>query len=151
MKLKLIREVFTSTETIGSLFIDDVFYCYTLEDADRGLKKSMSLKTIQKTKIYAATAIPYGIYEVSVTMSPRFKRIMPEVLGVPGFAGIRIHGGNTHLNSEGCILVAKSRFLDKPNPTIAKIKNWILGSMEKDLTQKLVGKSIELEIVKKDG
>ena len=151
MKLKLVREVFTSTETLGSLFIDDVFYCYTLEDADRGLKKSMSLKSIQKTKVYASTAIPYGIYNVSVTMSPRFKRIMPEVLGVPGFAGIRIHGGNTHLNSEGCILVAKERFINKPNPTIVKIKNWILGSMEKDLTQKLVGKSIELEIVKKDG
>lgn len=148
MKLKVIREVFTPTETLGSLFIDDKFFCYTLEDFDRGLDKSMDLKTVQATKVHSNTAIPLGTYKVSLSVSNRFKRLMPEIQSVPGFAGVRIHGGNTHLNTEGCILVAKNRSVDKVS-TFGKIRNWIQGSMEAELTKKLKGQIVELEITKK--
>jgi len=40
MKIKVIREVLTPTETLGSLYINDKFFCYTLENVDRKLKNT---------------------------------------------------------------------------------------------------------------
>ena len=101
MKLKLIRQFGTEGFTEGKLYIDDVFECYTVEDEDRHLEAG-------GIKIPAVTAIPKGSYEVVLSMSPRFKRILPEVLNVPGFTGVRIHSGNSSKDSEGCILVGSS-------------------------------------------
>ena len=60
-----------------------------------------------KTK--GQTAIPFGTYDVVLSPSARFKRVMPEVLHVPGFDGIRIHMGNTIEDTEGCPLVGFDR------------------------------------------
>jgi hypothetical protein len=99
MNLKLIRQTFTDSSTIGSLFIDDVFECYTLEDTVR----------LPGIKIPGATAIPYGSYEVIIDYSNRFARNMPHVLNVPMFEGIRIHSGNTSADTEGCILLGTTK------------------------------------------
>ena len=101
MKLKLIRIFGTEGFTEGKLYIDDVFECYTVEDEDRHLEAG-------GVKIAAVTAIPKGTYEVVLSMSPRFKKVLPEVLNVPGFTGVRIHSGNSSKDSEGCILVGSS-------------------------------------------
>lgn len=152
MKIKLVREFFTPTETLGSLLIDGKFFCYTLEDVDRGLTQSMELSDVKKKKVKEETAIPYGKYRVQLTYSNRFKRILPLVVDVKGFEGIRFHGGNTHLNTEGCILVAKQRNLNKVHPTIKKITNWIYGSTSDNLISIMKGHSdIELEIIKRNG
>lgn len=148
MKLKLYREFFTPTETLGSLYIDGKFFCYTLEDKDRNLRSSMALTDILTRKVSRETAIPYGKYKVSVTMSNRFKRLMPLIHNVPGFEGVRLHGGNTHHNTEGCPLVARQRNINKVYPTIKKITNWIFGSTEKELTALLAKGEHEIEIVK---
>lgn len=148
MKLKLVREFFTPTETLGSLYIDGKFFCFTLEDKDRGLRSSHALTDILNRKVKGQTAIPTGKYKVSVTMSNRFKRPMPLIHDVPGFEGVRLHGGNTHHNTEGCPLVAKSRNINKVHPTIKNITNWIFGSTEKELTKLLTGKEAEIEIVR---
>ncbi len=50
--------------------------------------------------------IPVGIYEVRVTYSPRFKRMLPMVMQVPGRSGIRFHRGTKPEHSKGCILVS---------------------------------------------
>ena len=50
--------------------------------------------------------IPNGTYEVRVTYSPRFKRMLPLVLNVPGRSGIRFHRGTKAEHSRGCILVS---------------------------------------------
>lgn len=50
--------------------------------------------------------IPVGIYEVKVTYSPRFKRMLPLVEQVPGRSGIRFHRGTKPEHSKGCILVS---------------------------------------------
>ena len=100
MKLKLNRITRTETSTIGELFIDGKFECYTLEDIERDVK------------IKSETAIKKGTYKVVLTMSNRFKKIMPLLLNVPEFEGIRIHSGNTNHDTEGCILVGKTRSVD---------------------------------------
>lgn len=105
MKLKLIRKVLTEKSTIGELYIDDVFFCNTLEDVDRGLDSSMTLEETKLIKIYSQTCIGYGEYEVVINYSNRFKRLMPLLIHVIGFDGIRIHPGNTAVDTDGCILV----------------------------------------------
>lgn len=98
MNIKIQRKLGNAKFTEGRMYIDDVFECFTLEDADRRLESG-------GTKIQNQTAIPKGVYEVTWTKSVRFGKFMPEVLRVPGFSGVRIHAGNTDKDTEGCILV----------------------------------------------
>lgn len=97
MKLDLIRKEFTTISTIGDLLIDGKFFCYTLEDA------------IRDKKIPNETAIPCGRYEVITNYSVRFKKVMPLILNVPGFTGVRIHAGNTKADTSGCVLLGNTR------------------------------------------
>ena len=59
-------------------------------------------------KIYGKTAIPCGRYKVIVNLSRKLKRRLPLLLDVPGFEGIRIHGGKNETHTEGCILVGEN-------------------------------------------
>jgi hypothetical protein len=88
--------------TISDMYVDGKFYCYVLEDMVRDLKEDGS------GKIFGKTAIPAGRYKVILTYSHRFKRILPELIGVKFFVKSRMHGGNTKLDTEGCLLVAKN-------------------------------------------
>lgn len=105
MKLTLIRKYKLPTYTIGKLYIDEEYFCDTLEDKDRGLTDGMTVSEISKIKIKKETAIPTGTYKVTITYSNRFKKNMPLINNVKGFEGIRIHSGNTNQDTEGCILV----------------------------------------------
>lgn len=109
MKLTLNRNTRSAESTIGDLFINDEFFCYVLEDFDRGLTSSMSVAEINQKKVYAKTAIPKGTYKVVITFSPRFKQYMPLLLNVKGFQGIRIHTGNTANHSEGCLILGMTK------------------------------------------
>ena len=102
---RLIRSVKT---TIGKMYVDGAFQCFTLEDVDRGLKSSMPLDEIKERKIYGNTAIPEGRYEVTITYSGLFKKNMPLVNGVKGYEAIRIHPGNSEADTLGCILVGEA-------------------------------------------
>lgn len=113
MELKVIRKEFTSKTTIGELYINGVFFCYTLEDVDRGLTQDMSKKDIEAKKVYGKTAIPYGRYEVIMSWSNKFKCVMPLVNGVVGYTGIRIHKGNSEVDTLGCLLVGMKKGVDK--------------------------------------
>lgn len=104
MELFLRREIFTDVSTIGVLSINGQFECYILEDKDRGLNSTMPLSEIEKLKVYGKTCIPYGRYEVDWTLSARFKKMMPILLNVKGYSGIRIHSGNTAESSLGCLI-----------------------------------------------
>jgi len=108
MKLLLQRKVLTDKYTQGELYVNGVFFCHTIEDKVRA--KAGMWKRIFKVK--AQTAIPYGIYPVAVTWSPRFKRLLTGVFNVPDFLGIRMHNGVSELSSEGCIIV--SHHVEKP-------------------------------------
>jgi hypothetical protein len=93
------RKYLTPTETIGELYIDGKFQCYTLEDTKRD------------SKVKGKTRIPAGTYALKKRYSPRFSPIykhdMLWVYGVPGFEYILIHPGNTAKDTEGCLLVGE--------------------------------------------
>jgi hypothetical protein len=103
------------------MLIDGAYFGFTLEDPLRFGQK-----------VYGDTCIPAGVYEIKVTYSPRFKRDMPQILRVPKYTGVRIHGGNSHKNTLGCPLVAANRFLGD-----FEQGSKIWGSLEKSLTRKL--------------
>lgn len=106
MEIKVTREHFNEQCTIGSLSIEgDNLLLYTLEDCDRRLSNTDDLGAIKQMKVFGSTAIPYGRYEVAMTYSDRFKQVMPLLLNVKGFEGIRIHAGNTAADTLGCLLV----------------------------------------------
>lgn len=108
MKIKLVRIAFKDTYTIGKLYVDGVYFCDTIEDKDRGLDDSMTVREILNKKVKGETAIPTGHYNIEITYSPKYKRMMPLLLGVKGYSGIRIHSGNTAKDTEGCLLVGKN-------------------------------------------
>jgi len=60
-------------------------------------------------KIKGITAIPAGKYKVILTFSNRFKKVLPLLMNVPNFSGVRIHSGNTAEDTSGCIIVGKVR------------------------------------------
>ena len=112
MKLTLKRIALRPTYTIGKLYIDDVYFCDTIEDTVRDINKNSKFDNGEK-KIHSKTAIPYGIYEIKWTYSPRFKKYTPQLMNVPSFEGIRIHAGNTSADTEGCLILGENKQVGK--------------------------------------
>jgi hypothetical protein len=138
MELQLKREIFTDESTIGTLTIDGKFECYILEDKDRGINNTLTLEQILRVKVYGKTAIPYGRYEVDWTMSARFKVFMPILLNVKGYAGIRIHKGNTEIDSLGCLLCGTRKLSNRiTESTIATNKLYAKIEAAKKQGQKI--------------
>lgn len=136
VKLSLHRFEFTDATTIGKLSIDGEGFCVTLEDKDRHLEDG-------NEKLWGRTAIPRGTYKVIIDYSNRFKRELPRLLNVPQFEGIRIHPGNSHVDTEGCIL-----------PGMNWRKDWVTDSRStfNKLFEKMevaydCGEEITLEII----
>lgn len=109
MRVTLKRIAFKDEYTIGRLYINGVYFCDTLEDKDRSLYDWQSVEYILEKKIKHKTAIPYGMYKLMWSYSPKYKRFMPEITGVKGFSGIRIHSGNTADDSSGCVLLGYNK------------------------------------------
>jgi hypothetical protein len=101
MKLTLTRTFLGSNFTLGSLYLEYKWICYTLEDQVREVEG----QPVSQWKVKGETAIPLGTYPVTITYSNRFLRNLPLISNVEGFEGIRIHSGNSDKDTEGCILV----------------------------------------------
>jgi hypothetical protein len=99
MNLELRAIALNPESTLSSLHVDGAFECFVLEDR---------VRPDGEAKVPGETAIPAGTYEVRITHSPKFKRDVPLLLGVPGFVGIRIHPGNTAADSRGCLLPGRT-------------------------------------------
>jgi hypothetical protein len=144
MELQLKREIFTDISTIGTLTIDGKFFCYILEDKDRGINNTLTLEQILRVKVYGKTAIPYGRYEIDWTMSARFKKMMPILLNVIGWSGIRIHSGNSELDSLGCLLCGTRKLSNRITESTLATKN-LYAKIE---AAKKQGQRIYITIVK---
>ena len=135
MKLRLIRDTFTEKSTIGNLYVNGIYSCATLEDADRKIESGGA-------KVYGKTCIPRGTYEIIVDFSNRFQVRMPLLLNVPQFTGVRIHPGNTDKDTEGCILVGETRGVDFVGDSRIAY-NALFANIEAAI---LSGEKVEIEI-----
>jgi len=104
--LQLIRVYEGKNSTLSHLYIDQLFFCYILEDSIRTLK------------LAGRTCIPNGIYEMTLNvdagMNLNYRNKigknhygMVEICGVPNFSMVFFHIGNTHLDTKGCLLTGE--------------------------------------------
>lgn len=105
MEVKVKRIHFGENFTVGKMYVDgqDV-KIFVLEDKVREVEG----QPVSSWKIDEKTAIPKGRYRMIINMSNRFKKLMPLLLDVEGFTGVRIHAGNVSTSTEGCLLLGKS-------------------------------------------
>lgn len=137
MRLELKRVSKNTESTIGALFLDGEFQCYTIEDEERTVK------------VKGETRIPEGFYSVGVRdvggfhsrysqKFPQSHKGMLQILDVPNFEYILIHIGNDDDDTAGCILVG-----NKPNNN--KREKGFLGdstSAYLDLYKKVIDEAI---------
>lgn len=154
MKILVDRKWPKQTYTVGRIYIDDVYFCNSIEDRDRGLKQTDSLEFIKSRKVFAETAIPKGVYKVAMNItSPKYSSVawywklcqgkMPRLLNVPGFEGILIHPGNSALDSAGCLLCGKNTKvgqLTESKATFEKLYKKMKAAYDK-------GEEITIEII----
>ena len=122
MKLTLKRIALKPTYTIGKLYIDDKYFCDTLEDTVRDLNKNGKFDNGEK-KIKGETAIPYGTYEITTNVvSSRFKNRVwakpyggkiPRLINVQSFDGVLLHPGSSAEDTSGCLLVGKNTIVGR--------------------------------------
>lgn len=103
MNLHLKRYDLQPDHTKGLLFVDGKFTAFTLEDA------------VRERKVPGATAIPDGTYRIlpialETPLTRRYRKYgwfkwHLELKDVPGFTNVYIHPGNSHSDTNGCILV----------------------------------------------
>lgn len=114
--------------TIGKVYIDGVKICDSIEDKDRGLTQNMSLEEINRIKIKHQTAIPSGVYDVTMKVkSTSFSKknyykqycngYLPRLLNVKGFEGILLHKGTDQDSSSGCIILGYNTIVGKVTNT----------------------------------
>ena len=125
MRLTLERTYTCPTYTIGHLYIDGEYFCDTIEDTDRNLFDTMTEDEISSIKVYGETAIPCGIYEITMKVkSPKFSNskykwsqpydgYIPRFIDVKGFTGILIHPMTTSKDSSGCVGVGENKVKGK--------------------------------------
>lgn len=143
MKLKLKRVYFNDKYTIGKLYICDEYFCDTIEDVNRDLNKDGDLNDPGESKIMHKTAIPCGSYKVVVNLSNRFKRLLPLLIDVPHFDGIRIHNGVDETSSSGCIIVGKNTEIGK----LTKSREYMNLLTDKLLSEQSKGMAIAIDVI----
>ena len=130
LKFTLKREATITPEvkeayTLGTLWLDGEKLCETCEDADRHLESG-------GVKVKGVTAIPRGLYELTMYNSPKHG-FVPLLVNVAGFSMVEIHGGNDAEDSLGCILVGLVR---RPGgiahcaPALAKVVELVTEALE---------------------
>lgn len=133
MLLTLTRRIMSLSFTAGDLAVDRRLCANTLELPWRNNEPRTS-------------CIPAGTYRVRLSFSPRFLRTLPELLGVPGRSGIRMHPGNTVSDTSGCILVGVRAL--SPDKLFASKTTFAL-LIERLVAAEKTGEEIVMEILDK--
>lgn len=142
MKIRVERQIFDDESTIGEMLVDGAHECYVLEDKVREVPD----KPVEEWKVAHLSAIPYGTYKLVINHSQRFNRDLPLLLNVPGFDGVRIHPGNTSVNTEGCLLVGRTKgdeFVGESRAAFGLLYPKLVAAIE-------AGDEITVEIAKAD-
>jgi hypothetical protein len=104
--LTVLRGTDDGTTTLGWLYINNRYFCYTLEDTHR------------EEKIKHKTRIPAGEYalDFNKNLTGLTKKYRDRydwftyhlhIKKVPNYTGVYIHSGATHEHTSGCLLVSK--------------------------------------------
>lgn len=132
-RVALIRTHVTELCTQGMLQLDGQRHCWTLEDRVRERRlKGSRWEWQREYKVPGATAIPSGTYPLTITMSTRFGRPMPHIGEVPDFDGVRLHGGNTVDDTEGCPLLGLNRsrcYVWNCPPAMDALMAWLTAAL----------------------
>lgn len=121
--------------------MDGYPFCITLEDQVRVDDPETS--TDEGAKVFGQTAIPAGQYNITITFSQKFQKRMILVENVPGFTGIRVHGGNTAADTLGCILVGTTKLSDDKIVGATGILPVLFQKIEEELSS---GNSVTMTI-----
>ena len=107
MYYKLIRENSTSSSSrVSSKAVPGKLYRVSHYTNKRTGELVERLHYICDTLENTDYLVPALVYKVQVTQSPKFRRLLPCLVQVPGRSGIRVHRGTLPEHSKGCILVS---------------------------------------------
>lgn len=94
--ITIVRSATGRYGTFGTLLVNNIPFCLTLEDPDNHNAKNVS-------------CIPAGEYQLTTAISKRFGGLYLYFKNVPDRSGIILgHTGNTLLDTEGCILLGQN-------------------------------------------
>jgi hypothetical protein len=132
MVLTIVRRPSVKGATISRWYLDGVVFCYGCEDVVRPPAQ----------KIFGKSAIPAGTYKAIINRSERFSKLaghdvlLPLLLNVPGFEGVRIHVGNKPTDTEGCLLPGTAIGLDGASVAYSKVAfNLLFDRMQQALVR----------------
>lgn len=115
MELLLTRKWPSSNSTIGTLQIDGVNECFTLELPLNGGDNAPN-----------TSAILPGRYRILMSNSPHFGRDMPHLQDVPGRTYVMIHWGDYPKDTDGCIIVGRTKGVDFVGVSRDEFDNYLL-------------------------
>lgn len=98
MRLELFRFYFGDKSTIGALFANGVFECFTLE---------LPRLHDGKPNVPDLTCIPARVYDVRVMPSPKHPLGTPHIINVPGRSAVEMHVANKPSELKGCVAVGQ--------------------------------------------
>ncbi|UII19325.1 DUF5675 family protein [Fulvivirga ligni] len=145
LTITVLRYADDQETTIGLLYLNQQYYCYTLED------------TFHEQKIADQTRIPAGTYQVDfnkneTNLTLKYRQRFPEwfkyhleVKNVPNYSGIYLHNGGTHKDTSGCILVSDSlnvstqrTYLSNSRETFKRLYLYLKSTIEKGIPVRMV-------------
>lgn len=100
VSFRIVRDRLTTDgPTMGQLFAGGATY--------------QTLELPWRENAHGVSCIPPGTYPVTLKFSPKFQRMMPLILDVPGRTSILIHPANSVTELEGCVAIGAARIVGK--------------------------------------
>ncbi|MEO1051992.1 MAG: DUF5675 family protein [Bacteroidota bacterium] len=131
--------------SVGLLFINGKYFCYTLED------------TFREVKVPGKTRIPSGTFDIDfrradTELTLKYRDRYPdwfnyhiEIKDIPNFTSVYIHSGGDHTHTEGCLLVSDSlsmtdekTFFTNSRDTFKRLYQFISGELQKGVQVRMI-------------
>jgi Family of unknown function (DUF5675) len=115
--ITIVRETFTENSTMGELYLDGAWQCFTLEPPESAIGSTGKPELVQ-----------LGTYQAALEMSPKFGTITPHLKGVPFYddngphGPVELHWGDYPGNTDGCCLVGGMRAMNFVGNTRVALK-----------------------------